>query len=422
MNFTKSNKELANFVLKPEWFANKEAILNKMKDDNINFSRIQKEQFSEQLIEILYGENLEPDFLAEMKKYLIGKDTLIWAILDTDAHQKLHWSTWKNTHAKDCDPWTIRAKYTKEIKSWDHIIVDNAIHRSKDKEQAYRDLTRMNSKIFDLNHDLSLILAHSNPFQSFRNTINIDSEWNIKKTFQEKGYFERELSTIHFLQEQGLDFVPYLKSIDYVNNSLIFPFLGRKLNSSGLPSEILKDQNVGYSLAQCLGRIHKINSSIQSTNIEPIIVEECLKKYWLQECWITYWWVDIVGLKHWDFSLNNVIKWKKCQLYIIDRELSWYGSQKLDIIKLFRTVMRNPILVENMIKIYNNEVWNTVLNYNTLIQLFIDQAIENLITQDASWPKLTDNEQKKYREKLNINCKENLISLTQQNRLKHVEF
>ena len=48
-----------------------------MKDDNIKFSRIQKEQFSEQLIEILYGENLEADFLAEMKKYLIGKDTLI---------------------------------------------------------------------------------------------------------------------------------------------------------------------------------------------------------------------------------------------------------------------------------------------------------------------------------------------------------
>ena len=57
-----------------------------------------------------------------------------------------------------------------------------------------------------------------------------------------------------------------------------------------------------------------------------------------------------------------------------------------------------------------------------ITQLFIDQAIENLITQDASWPKLTDNEQKKYREKLNINCKENLISLTQQNRLKYVEF
>jgi len=30
------------------------------------------------------------------------------------------------------------------------------------------------------------------------------------------------------------------------------------------------------------------------------------------------------------------------------------------------------------------------LSYEILLQLFIDQAIKNLIYQEASWPKLTD--------------------------------
>ena len=129
-----------------------------------------------------------------------------------------------------------------------------------------------------------------------------------------------------------------------------------------------------------------------------------------------------MGFKHGDFSLNNILKWKNNQICIIDWENAWYWSQNLDIVKLFRTVMRDKILVEDMIKIYNSSLWYERLNYQILLHLFVDQAIKNLIFQDASRPKLTSKERKVYRELLNSHCKENLTELIRNQGIKYVEF
>lgn len=422
MNASVSNKEIANFVLKPQWFSNREAVFNKMKAQNINIVRASQERFSESLIDILYGENLDKEVLNSMSNYLSWKDTIIWVVVDENAHEKLHTCAWKKTRAEECDQGTIRQMFGKEVDVWGIKIIDNAIHRSKDKEQAYRDLTRMNAKIFSLNEELSNLLVDNNPFYSFRNKVDIDSNGNISKTFYDLDSFEKELLILKYLQEHHCDFIPIIKGFDNLNNIITFQFFWRKLNKTGSPSEVLQDTKVAYDLAQYLGEIHRLSSSYEIRKIDQDIITKCLEEYGLTQLDINYSWIEFIWFKHGDFSLNNILKWKNDQICIIDRENAGFWSQNLDIIKLFRSVMWNKDLVEKMIKIYNNTVWCNCLSYEILLQLFIDQAIKNLIYQEASWPKLTDWERKKYRELLNLHCKENLIELAIKQRIKHIEF
>jgi hypothetical protein len=52
----------------------------------------------------------------------------------------------------------------------------------------------------------------------------------------------------------------------------------------------------------------------------------------------------------------------------------------------------------------------------------LDLSIENLIKQDASWPKITESERKKYRDMLNVRCIENIKAILDNKDIKHVEF
>lgn len=75
-----------------------------------------------------------------------------------------------------------------------------------------------------------------------------------------------------------------------------------------------------------------------------------------------------------------------------------------------------------MIGTYNEALGENRLSYEILMQLFMDSAIENLIKQDASWLKLTQEERIKYRNKLNTHCIENIQSILHENKIKHIEF
>ena len=75
-----------------------------------------------------------------------------------------------------------------------------------------------------------------------------------------------------------------------------------------------------------------------------------------------------------------------------------------------------------MIDEYNKALGENRLSYEIIMNLFMDNAIDNLIIQDASWPKLTQEERRSYRNKLNIHCIENIQSIVHEGKIKHIEF
>jgi|GEM_PF-4057608 len=82
----------------------------------------------------------------------------------------------------------------------------------------------MNAKIFSLNEELSNLLVDNNPFYSFRNKVDIDSNGNISKTFYDLDSFEKELLILKYLQEHHCDFIPIIKGFDNLNNIITFQF------------------------------------------------------------------------------------------------------------------------------------------------------------------------------------------------------
>lgn len=303
-------------------------------------------------------------------------------------------------------------------------IIDNSIHRSKDSEQAYRDMYRMNTKSLGWDKDLYGILGQNDPFSSFRNTIGISEDWDIVKNYININDYHNELKQIQFLQWFWFDFTPTIKKFDPNLWSLIFDYAWKRINQSWDPGMQLNNEKLWLKLAWILGNLHKIKwpTSDIKINKKPnwIDISKIINTYHIcKEA--SYSWVDFLWFKHWDFTLNNILKkWDK--ITIVDWELSWFWSQRIDIIKLFRSVLLDINLTNNMIDEYNKALGENRLSYEIIMNLFMDNAIDNLIIQDASWPKLTQEERRSYRNKLNIHCIENIQSIVHEGKIKHIEF
>ncbi len=425
---TRDTLELANFALKPSWFQNRDFIINKFKEEWLNLAWLQEQTFSEDLVKILYWENLNKDVFNAMSKYLIGQRTQIWVILDTNSHERLISITGDQTDWSECNPGTIRNLFSQKVIVDGIELIDNAIHRSKDSEQAYRDVSRMNKIAFWNNENLSNILNTNSPFFSFRNNISINNDWDIVKKYKRTDDFKNELQQISYVKEiLNPTWIPNIKDTQIENAALTFSYWWRRLNQSWDPWMILRDRSIWIQLASILWSLHSTNhiQTISEHQISQNTLWNILKlaeQYWytLPDT-LAFSWIDFIGLKHWDFSLNNILN-KKWDLTIIDWEFAWIWSQKIDIIKLFRTVLHDHTLTEEMINEYNKQIWFNKLSYDILIGFFLDLSIENLIKQDASWPKITESERKKYRDMLNVRCIENIKAILDNKDIKHVEF
>mgnify|MGYP002078990678 CR=1 FL=1 len=417
----KESLELANFVLKPNWFYHRDFIINKFKDDFINIAWDKKTIFSEEIIKILYWENLPKDIFKAMNHYLLWKETIIGLVLDKNAHKKLITSTWKETDWENCNKGSIRNLFTKKVIVNGIEIIDNAIHRSKDADQAYRDMYRINTQSLYSDTTLYGILNQNNPFSSFRNNIDVNSDWDILKKYINIDNYYNELRQIQFLQWYWFDFLPTIKESNPNSWILTFKYEWRKVNKDWDPGMILNDRELWFKLAWILWNLHKIKWST-NTNKELNLadISKVINTYNIDKK-VNYSWIDFLWFKHWDFTLNNILKNNNI-ITVIDWELSGFWSQNIDIIKLFRSVLLDIDLTNNMIDIYNESLWEDRLSYQILMKLFMDSAIENLIKQDASWPKLTQEERIRYRNKLNTHCIENIQSILHNNKIKHIEF
>jgi len=376
-----------------------------------------------EIIKVLYGDNLPKDIFKAMNHYLLWKETIIGLVLDKDAHKKLIISTWKETDWKNCEEGTIRNLFTKKIIIDGIEIIDNAIHRSKDADQAYRDMYRINSQSLYSDTTLYNILNQNSPFSSFRNSIRISWDWEVIKNYTNIDDYHNECKQIQFLQWFWFSFLPTIKKSDPNSWILIFDYAWRRINQDWDPGMQLNNKELWLKLAWTLWNLHKIKWPNNTKTNKEVNLADILKVFdnYNIPKEVIYSWVNFLWFKHWDFSLNNILE-KNKNITVIDWELSWFWSQKIDIIKLFRGVLLDINITNDMIDTYNEALGENRLSYEILMKLFIDSAIENLIKQDASWPKLTQEERIRYRNKLNANCIENIYSILNENKIKHIEF
>ncbi len=134
--------ESSLFIIKPEGLLFRATIVSQIAEVGLTIRRTVMMRLGEKHIAAIYP-NLPPDLLQATRDFMLCASCEVGHVTAENAVHRLMEVAGHATNPSDCLPGTIRAKYGCKIpeKVGQALYFKNAIHRSKDADEAARDLT-----------------------------------------------------------------------------------------------------------------------------------------------------------------------------------------------------------------------------------------------------------------------------------------